>query len=128
LKWRIRRMADKAVLMLVSIKPIRWFLDQLFRFGKWAQSKPWLAHIWEWYKKLIKPFWIGYLGYSLIVDAWSHNILNVLLDIAWLLIIVFMPDRDEPDDEDEDEDEPDDPTPNGDAVDMWLKEQQRIEI
>lgn len=127
MKWRIRRIVDKFCLWLVSIKPIRWFFDQLLKFGKWAKQKPILRVIWRWYGKLFKPFWISYLIYSLAVDAWSRNIWNVLMDIACLIIVLVLDDRKEPGD-DNDDDEPDepDPTPDGDAVDRWLREQQRV--
>jgi len=128
LKWQIRRIVDKAALILVSIKPVRWFFDQLIKFGDWAQSKPRLAHIWKWISKLWKPFWIGYGSFYALVDAWNHDWIRMAFNIILVLVWVFMPERDDPDDEDEDEPDDPDPTPNGDAVDMWLKEQQKVNV
>jgi hypothetical protein len=125
MKWRLRRMMEKCMLFLVSIKPIRWFFDQLFRFGEWASKKPWLQTIWRWYSKLFKPFWYSYLIYSLVIDAWNRNIWNVLMDIACILLVFALDNRHGPDNNEEDEPDEPDPTPNGDAVDLWLKEQQK---
>ncbi|HEX9502837.1 MAG TPA: hypothetical protein VF974_00760 [Patescibacteria group bacterium] len=128
MKWKLRRIVDKAALILVSVKPIRWFFDQLIKFGNWASKNPFLSTIWKWYIKIERPAWISYLTYSLVADAWYHNIWCILIDIACLLVMIFLPNIDNHDnDEDNEPDEPD-PTPNGDAVDLWIREQQKLTL
>lgn len=129
MKWRIRRMFDKVGLFLVSIKPIRWFLDQLFKFGEWASRNPYICKIWKWYGKLIRPFRIGFGSSWALIDAWQHDWINMLINIACVIVWIILPNINNRDDNDDEEpDEPDDPTPNGDAVDMWIKEQQKVKV
>jgi hypothetical protein len=129
LKWKVRRMVEKCMLFLVGIKPIRWFFDQLFRFGEWASKQPILSTIWRWYGKLSRPFWIGFGSYLVLLDAWQHDWISMIVNIACVILWIILPSIDNRDDGN-DEDEPDepDPTPNGDAVDMWIKEQQKVTV
>ncbi len=112
------------MLFLVSIKPVRWFFDWLIKLGEWAKKSP----FWKWYRKIRKPFWIALYTYFALYAAWKHDIWNVLCDIGYILLFwLILPDDWHKPDDNGDDDEPDspDPTPNGDAVDMWIREQQK---
>ena len=129
MKWRFRKWADKCVLFLVSIKPVRWFFDQLIQFGEWVKKNPFLCAYWRQYLKIRKPFWLTLLSYEALYAAWKHDIWSVLCSIGYILLWIILPDSGNRPDDHDDDDKPDgpDPTPNGDAIDKWLREQQKVE-
>jgi phage shock protein PspC (stress-responsive transcriptional regulator) len=127
MKWKLKRIADRFFLFLVSIKPIRWFFDQLVALSDWAIEVPYLSTIWKWHSKLAKPFWIVFTSCWALYDVWLHDWVGVGINIFYIIVWLIMPNKDNPRNNDNDE-EPDDPdpTPNGDAVDMWIREQQKV--
>jgi hypothetical protein len=85
--------------------------------------------MWKWYCLLIKPFWVIYGSYSALYDAWHHDLWSMAVDIFCVVLWLILPDnRNKSDDNGDDEPDEPDPTPDGDAVDLWLKEQQRVLI
>jgi hypothetical protein len=63
---------------------------------------------------------------GLVLSCWGHDDTWVAIDSVFLVesIIVIHYKRNPPDDHEPEEDMPD--TPNGDAIDQWLKEKSRI--
>lgn len=128
MKWRIRKWADKCVVFLVGVRPIRWFFDQLINLEEWVKKRLFLHTIFRWYCKIRKPFWIALCTYFALYAAWKHDIWSVLCDIGYIIIWLIIPDDWHKPDDNGDDDSPDspDPTPNGDVIDRWLREQQKV--
>ena len=76
MKWQFRKWADKCMLFLVNIKPVRWFFDQLIQLGEWAKENSFLRVMSKWYRKLERPFWIIYGSCWSLYYAWQHDILG----------------------------------------------------